>query len=196
MIAALKGAGETGILKAIWPHVQTRPEGPVRLGAGDGCAPAGVFALTALFGYAGPVSELDRRQQQLVLHEPAESTSLWADPPRLLQVLVNLLSNASKYSPQNSEIEVQIGQHDTTLRLAVADRGAGIPSTERINLFRRFVRLDGPEGEQYGVGLGLYVVKHTVEAHRGRVGVEDRPGGGSVFWVELPLEKEIERVRD
>jgi signal transduction histidine kinase len=82
------------------------------------------------------------------------------------------------------------------LRLAVADRGAGIPPAERVNLFRRFVRLDRSDGEQYGVGLGLYVVKHTIEAHRGRVGIEDRPGGGSLFWVELPLEKETERLRD
>lgn len=143
---------------------------------------------------------LERRQQTLTLAESAaglnDDATLMADAARLTQVVVNLLTNASKYSPQNSEIEVQIDLRNTTLRLAVADRGAGIPPTERINLFRRFVRLDRPDGEQYGVGLGLYVVKHTIEAHRGRVGVADRPGGGSVFWVELPLAKEIERLRD
>lgn len=134
---------------------------------------------------------LERRQQTLTVAEAAHlsgnNSTLSADPARLTQVLVNLLTNASKYSPQGTEIEVQISQSATMLRLAVADRGAGIPPAERVNLFRRFVRLDRPDGEQYGVGLGLYVVKHTIEAHRGRVGIEDRPGGGSLFWVELPL---------
>ncbi|MBK9049350.1 MAG: PAS domain S-box protein [Chloroflexi bacterium] len=136
---------------------------------------------------------LERRQQTLTVAESAQrlgqGSTLLADPARLTQVLVNLLTNASKYSPQNSEIEVQISQSTTTLRLSVADQGAGIPPAERFNLFRRFVRLDRPDGEQYGVGLGLYVVKHTIEAHRGRVGVEDRPGG-SLFWIELPLTAE------
>jgi PAS domain S-box-containing protein len=134
---------------------------------------------------------LERRQQTLTVAESAHlsnnNSTLLADPARLTQVLVNLLTNASKYSPQGTEIEVHISQNATVLRLAVADRGAGIPPAERVNLFRRFVRLDRPEGEQYGVGLGLYVVKHTIEAHRGRVGVDDRPGGGSLFWLELPL---------
>ncbi|MBK8431345.1 MAG: ATP-binding protein [Chloroflexi bacterium] len=58
---------------------------------------------------------------------------------------------------------------------------------EEANLFRRFVRLATADTEQYGVGLGLYVVKTAIEAHGGRVGVENRPSGGAVFWFELPL---------
>lgn len=145
---------------------------------------------------------LERRQQTLALSEPVhlmtqqDVPTLLADAPRLTQVLVNLLTNASKYSPQGTEIAIQIRLTAAHLRLEVADWGAGIPTVERVNLFRRFVRLSRTEGEQMGAGLGLYVVKRTIEAHGGRVGVEDRPGGGSVFWVELPLEKEIERLRD
>jgi two-component system sensor histidine kinase KdpD len=73
------------------------------------------------------------------------------------------------------------------LRIAIADRGPGIPEGERVNLFRRFVRLDSEGGEQYGIGLGLFVVKTTVEAHGGQIGVNDRPEGGSVFWIEMPV---------
>jgi len=73
------------------------------------------------------------------------------------------------------------------VRISVADRGPGIPPAERENIFRRFVRRQPQEGEQYGIGLGLFVVKTAVEAHGGRVGVSDRPGGGSIFWFELPL---------
>lgn len=129
---------------------------------------------------------LDRRQQQLVLHEPTESTTLLADPPRLLQVLVNLLSNASKYSPAGSQIEVTVTETAEFLHVAVADQGPGIPPTDRDSVFVRFVRVGPQSGEQYGIGLGLYVAKSIVEGHNGRVGIADRPGGGTVFWFEIP----------
>jgi signal transduction histidine kinase len=73
------------------------------------------------------------------------------------------------------------------VRVSVADRGEGIAPPDRENLFRRFVRLEPADPGQYGVGLGLSVVKAIVEEHGGRVGVEGRPGGGSVFWFTLPL---------
>jgi len=136
---------------------------------------------------------LDRRQQPLALVGPFASDAeqewpeIQADAARLTQVVVNLLVNASKYSPTGSAIEVWIELSETQLRLAVADRGPGIPPDERLNLFRRFVRLDSQAGEQYGVGLGLHVVKTTIEAHGGQIGIDDRPGGGSIFWCELPL---------
>ena len=71
-----------------------------------------------------------------------------------------------------------------------ADQGPGIPPAERENLFRSFVRLDQGD-EQHGIGLGLYVVKTVVEAHGGRVGVDDRPGGGSLFWFEIPVPQKV-----
>ena len=58
--------------------------------------------------------------------------------------------------------------------------------TKRAEIFRRFVRHHENEREQYGVGLGLYVAKSTILAHKGRIDVDERPGGGSVFWFELP----------
>ena len=74
----------------------------------------------------------------------------------------------------------------------VTDQGTGIPLSERVNIFRQFVRLDTTDREQVGIGLGLYIVKVVVEGHNGRVGVEDPPDTGSTFWFELPLyEDEI-----
>jgi two-component system sensor histidine kinase KdpD len=105
----------------------------------------------------------------------------------LTQVCANLLTNASKYSPLGTTIELQVNQEHSRLRVVVADRGAGIPPAERQNLFQRFVRLDTQNHEQYGIGLGLYVVKTTVELHGGQVGVDERPGGGSLFWFTLPI---------
>lgn len=133
---------------------------------------------------------LIRRQQSLSLTNPAGLPPIEADPTRLVQVLVNLLSNASKYSPLGRPIDLAIEVAGSALRVSVADRGPGIPESERTALFQRFVRLDAQAGDQYGIGLGLYVVKTIVLAHGGRLGVDDRPGGGSVFWFELPTTGE------
>lgn len=131
---------------------------------------------------------LARRQQRLMVREPDAFTSLDVDPTRMAQVLVNLLSNASKYSPVGEPVEMTVTcEPGGLLRVTVADRGPGIPPAERANLFQRFVRLGAQDGTQYGVGLGLSVVKAIVEEHGGQVGVDDRPGGGSVFWFTVPM---------
>lgn len=130
---------------------------------------------------------LERRRQTLVVSEPAILPALEGDTARLTQVLVNLLGNASKYSPTGAAIELDVAQYGGRLRVSVADRGPGIPHEEREMLFRRFMRGHSGTGDQYGIGLGLHVVKTTVEAHHGEVGVDDRPGGGARFWFELPI---------
>jgi PAS domain S-box-containing protein len=133
---------------------------------------------------------MERRQQTFRVTTDGEIPVVEADPTRLTQVFVNLLSNASKYSPLGAEIEVHQFVREGSLRTEVADRGPGIPLTERRTLFQRFVRLHREDGAQYGIGLGLSVVKAIVEGHGGMVGVEGREGGGSVFWFTLPLGKD------
>jgi signal transduction histidine kinase len=134
---------------------------------------------------------LDRRQQQLVVELPATPPIVNGDAAQLTQVLINLLTNASKYSPTGSTVEVSIarqaaeGGAGKVVRVAVADNGPGIDPATRAEIFRRFVRHHDSEREQYGVGLGLYVAKTTITAHGGRIDVESRPGGGSIFWFEL-----------
>jgi two-component system phosphate regulon sensor histidine kinase PhoR len=130
---------------------------------------------------------LDRRRQTVMMIGLEGLPEVDADGPHLTQALVNLLSNAGKYSPTGAQIDLHVDCFPDKLRIAIADQGPGIPESERVNLFRRFVRLDGEGGEQYGIGLGLHVVKSTVEAHGGRIGVDGRPEGGSVFWMEMPV---------
>lgn len=133
---------------------------------------------------------MDRRQQTLCLRCPPSFPSIDADPTRLTQVVVNLLSNASKYSPVGAAIDLGIDLvDDQALRVTIADEGPGIPSSNKASLFQRFVRLATGDGRQYGVGLGLWVVKVIVEEHGGEVGVEDCPGGGALFWFSLPITK-------
>jgi signal transduction histidine kinase len=113
-----------------------------------------------------------------------------ADPRRTTQVLINLLFNASKYSPDETEIILETSLTNGWARVTVADRGPGIPPAYRTDLFRRFMydrtAQDG-ERAQAGTGLGLSVVKAVVEAQGGQVGVDDRPGGGAIFWFTLPV---------
>ncbi len=131
--------------------------------------------------------QVERRRQAIVVTEPPHLPPLEADRARLTQALVNLLANASKYSPGGTAIDLTVSAEDSYLRIAVADRGPGISPDDRALLFRRFVRLRGGEEEQYGIGLGLYLVKKIAEAHGGTVDVADRPGGGAVFSVSLPI---------
>lgn len=131
---------------------------------------------------------VERRRQEIRLTEPADLAPIEVDRGRMTQVLVNLLANASRYSPIGRQIDLVVEQRAAVLRVSVADRGPGISPDDRVNVFRRFVRLNEEAEEQQGMGLGLYLVKRVVEAHDGTVGVDDRPGGGAVFWFELPTQ--------
>jgi PAS domain S-box-containing protein len=134
---------------------------------------------------------LNKHGQHLVVDLPAAIPVARADPRRTVQVLVNLLSNASKYGPDEAEITITAEASAGWVRLAVADRGSSIPPEERGTVFHRFVRpTTFDDGAQHGAGLGLSVVSAIVEAHGGQVGVDDRPGGGSVFWFTLPRVRE------
>jgi len=132
---------------------------------------------------------LNKHHQRLVIELPAALPTVVADPRRVGQVLINLLSNAVKYGPDGGEITVAVALGGGEARVSVADQGPGVPAEERADLFRRFAHPStSNDRARYGIGLGLSVVKAVVEAHRGRIGVDDRPGGGSIFWFTLPLE--------
>lgn len=129
-------------------------------------------------------------QVSLRLASGAKDVSVLGDADRLTQVLVNLLSNAAKFSPEGGHVDVDLQWTDasrTRVRLAIADRGPGIPPELRDRLFGRFVQGDASDTRaKPGTGLGLAISKAIVERLGGRIGFEDRPGGGSTFFVELP----------
>jgi PAS domain S-box-containing protein len=134
---------------------------------------------------------LDKHGQRLVVELPAALPVVRADPRRTGQVIVNLLSNASRYGPDDAEITVGATVSEGWVRITVADQGPGVTPEYRNDLFRRFVYPAADNDKaKYGAGLGLSVVKAVVEAHGGQVGVDDRPGGGSLFWFTLPVEGE------
>jgi signal transduction histidine kinase len=133
---------------------------------------------------------LQRRQQRLEVEAPENSTCFWGDPDRLKQALVNLIENASKFSPATAAIILSVKQEANTLEFAVLDSGPGL-STERFgDLFKRFTTSERPRGAQYGIGLGLPIVKAIAEAHGGRVGARNRVEGGAKVWFIIPFKQE------
>lgn len=124
---------------------------------------------------------------QIKVDVPANFPLISMDFTLMVQVIVNLLENAVKYSPQDSLIEVIASLRDSKARLQILDRGAGIPSDDLSRIFDKFYRVQRPESVS-GTGLGLSISKGIVEAHGGTVRALNRAGGGTILEVELPLE--------
>ncbi|MBU8900388.1 PAS domain-containing sensor histidine kinase [Corallococcus sp. H22C18031201] len=127
----------------------------------------------------------ESRQAGVVLEANIESPAPGHfDRLRLEQVVNNLMTNAFRHG-KGSPVHVSLTSCDNTLRLMVRDHGPGVPLSERERVFQRFAQ--GRDSQRAGgLGLGLYIVRQIVEAHGGRVWVEDAPGGGAAFMVELP----------
>jgi signal transduction histidine kinase len=114
--------------------------------------------------------------------------SIDVDPDRIVQALVNLISNAVKFSPANAAVVVGIARDGSGLRFDVTDSGPGIPEASMDRLFRKFSQLDNPDGRRVsGTGLGLAISRGIVEQHGGRIAVRSTPGAGSTFTIHLPL---------
>lgn len=121
-----------------------------------------------------------------VLVEADDGTTVWADPRKVDEILINLIDNAIKYSPAPEPVSVRIRLVDDEVECCVIDRGFGIAPEELANLFQKFQRVVSPATRDIGgTGLGLYIVKSLVEAHGGQVWVESVPGEGSTFGFTL-----------
>lgn len=120
-----------------------------------------------------------------------EALNVTGDEEKLMQVLVNLLDNAVKYTEPGGTVDVTVESSGSRAILRVRDTGIGIPPADQDRIFERFYRVDRARSrESGGTGLGLSIVKHIVEAHGGTVSVESRLGHGSVFTVILPRQPE------
>ncbi|TAK37015.1 MAG: PAS domain-containing sensor histidine kinase [Chloroflexota bacterium] len=120
------------------------------------------------------------------LQLPSGLPSVLADPDHLERILTNLITNAQKYSPPETEVLVRAQTTDEKVTLSVTDRGIGIAATDLPHIFERFYRCS-PIRRTEGLGLGLYITKMLVEAHGERIWVESEPGSGSVFSFTLPV---------
>ncbi|MFQ5976481.1 MAG: ATP-binding protein, partial [Candidatus Hydrothermarchaeales archaeon] len=128
----------------------------------------------------------DEKKTQITLHTDGVFNTLVN--PLIYDVFSNLISNAIKYGPENSEVVVGIEDDGSNWKITVTNKGEGIPDEYKESIFDRFERIK--KSGVVGTGLGLAIVKRVVKAHNGRVWVEDNPGGGSIFFVTLPKTKQ------
>jgi len=132
-------------------------------------------------------SEAKNLEVNLIIHGH-ELRNIWGDPDWLLQMFIDILENAIKYTPQGGRIEIKLQEKGKELLAAVKDTGIGIPARNIPYIFERFYRVDkGRSRRLGGTGLGLAIVKHILEAHGGHVTVESSVGVGTTFSVYLPL---------
>jgi PAS domain S-box-containing protein len=131
----------------------------------------------------------ERYKVALMLSGSLPSTCIHADRKRLLQVLTNLISNAAKFSPQGETVDIRLQDQGGSVRVSVQDRGPGVPAEFHAKIFSRFSQADSAVARQKGgTGLGLAICKHLMDLMKGQIGFHDRPGGGSVFWIEIPTQ--------
>lgn len=133
---------------------------------------------------------LTQRRQRLELNLPEDLPNVDGDGPRLTQVFVNLLSNASKFAPEDSVIRIGAEHAGDFVTTWVEDEGPGVPEVEGNSIFDRFYRSAGQEPEPGGLGLGLWIVKSIVERHGGTVAARRMPEGRTRFEVRLKVTVE------
>lgn len=128
-----------------------------------------------------------QKSQSLVfVPQPTMEIYVYADTIRIQEAIENLISNAVKYSPHNSEIRIGVDRMNTKVRFWVKDSGPGLSDDDKRRIFKKFQILSAkPTGNEVATGLGLAIVKEIVHAHKGTVSVESEPGKGSTFVIEL-----------
>ena len=134
----------------------------------------------------------DKKSQALLQEAPA-GLSVRADPTRFKQVLMNLIGNAIKFTPEGGKINLSAHRLEGVVRVEVRDSGPGIPVEEQQRIFEAFYRLGESDKQIEGTGLGLAITRRLVELHGGSLGLESQPGSGSCFYFTLPCAEAVER---
>jgi signal transduction histidine kinase len=129
---------------------------------------------------------LQGKSQTLTTDLPPTLPLIHGDGPRLEQVLLNLMTNAVKFTQVGGSISISVRAGDTGLTVAVKDNGIGIAKEEQPRLFKAYSRIASDRQRQPGLGLGLALSKQVVELHGGRIWVESAAGAGSTFFFFLP----------
>lgn len=127
------------------------------------------------------------KNKKITIENEVKNFHITGNEVELVDLLVILLDNAIKYSPENSLIKLDSRKTKNFLYLSVIDQGEGIPESDRTRVFERFYRSDKSRTGAAGFGLGLSIAKRIADSHRGTIKVSGRTGGGSQFEIKLPL---------
>jgi PAS domain S-box-containing protein len=135
--------------------------------------------------------QIDAKQQNLKLRIPKNTPDALGDAQRVNQILLNLLSNAYKYTPANGSLSVNVSTKQGFISIDVKDSGIGLSKSELEQLFTKFYRAENPATiKAGGTGLGLWITRSLVEMHGGKISVVSKPGKGSTFTFTLKVYKE------
>ena len=147
------------------------------------------FDLDALVGEAFAMLRTQATAKQVVLTRAATQRRMYADRQRIRQVLVNLLTNAIKFSPPGGRVDVHATTNSDGVRVTVRDEGPGVPTHRIEDAFQKFEQLTRGDSSRAGVGLGLAIARAIVEAHGGRISLESAKNGGTTAWFFLPSRR-------
>ncbi|MGH9742449.1 MAG: response regulator, partial [Candidatus Acidiferrum sp.] len=150
-----------------------------------------VFVSTSFAEVLDTMRPLADKKSQILSRETASNLSLRADPTRFKQILMNLLGNAIKFTPEAGEIRLAAYLVDGAVRVEVRDSGPGIPPAEQQRIFEAFYRMGDTAKKIEGTGLGLAITRRLVELHGGTLGIESEPGSGSCFFFTLPVAEVV-----
>lgn len=150
----------------------------------------------ALVKNAFNVKEMLQNSSTAILAENKYEVKIEGDPEliivgdehRIEQVVINFINNAVKYAPESKLILLQFGKKDNEIRIAVTDRGPGIPAEQLPHLFDRYWRADHGGSKYTGLGLGLFICAEIIERHGGTIGADSVVGSGSTFWFTIPID--------
>jgi signal transduction histidine kinase len=147
-----------------------------------------LYSFAEIISHTGSELEILAQNHQLILAISQDLPLIMADPQRLAQVLLNLVGNATKYSPPHTTITITAQQHASGIQVDVADEGAGIPLSQRTKVFEAYRQLDdGAVRSTKGSGLGLAICKGLVEAHGGTIWIGEQVAPGTLVSFMLPL---------
>ncbi|TXD85578.1 PAS domain S-box protein [Subsaximicrobium wynnwilliamsii] len=145
------------------------------------------------------IKDIEYAHKQTNIRLKIESAcQVHADRDRIGQVLINFITNAIKYSPNDQNVEIKVFQtNDKTVSVSVKDHGIGIEKKDQQNIFKRFYRVSGKNEETFaGFGIGLYLAKEMIERHKGRVKVKSKKGEGSEFIFTLPVHTKTNEKKE
>ena len=139
------------------------------------------------------IKSIDEGKHKIVLVNKSQETNAYLDKKLLRHILINLLSNSVKYSPQDSTVHLELFDQDLELIFRIQDEGIGIPIEDQDKLFESFHRASNAKNLP-GTGLGLTVVKQSVEIRGGKIAVNSQLGVGTTFTVTLPIKCPVENI--
>jgi PAS domain S-box-containing protein len=145
------------------------------------------FEIKAIVEDAIELIQQSNIDYQIILESKVHDLKINGDPHRIEQVLINLLTNAIKYSPKANKVEVFLSNTKEEVTIGVKDYGLGIAADKLSQIFSRFFRIEGNDPGISGLGIGLYLTRQIIDRHNGKIWVESEPGKGSTFWVTLPI---------